>query len=58
MIHPEEIGMDLDIARVLDYRQATARLNRYAADGWRVRGFGMFEYAVVLLERDVDPPAE
>lgn len=58
MISPHEIGLDLNIARTIDYAATTARINAYAAAGWRVREFGMFDYPAVLLERDVVPAGE
>jgi hypothetical protein len=58
MISPHEIGLDLNIARTIDYAATTALMNAYAADGWRVREFGMFDYPAVLLERDVLPTGE
>lgn len=54
VVAPEEIGVDLnDILQRVDYELTTERLNALAADGWRVKEFGMFNRPAVVLEREL-----
>lgn len=53
LIPPADIGIPLDILKTVHYEETTWRLNELAAEGWRVRDFGMFELPAVLLEREV-----